>query len=132
MNTKTIKGIIFIALLVHGIGHIQGVICVFGVQFKESSSSISWVLKGLGETPNRVLCILFFLTTAILSILTALSFRDLLISHNAVQGLALATALLSSFSLILFPRALAMFFNLAGALLVNVFLYWYVITDPDL
>ena len=104
MNSKTLKSIIFIALLVHGIGHIQGVVCGFGVKFRDSSTYLSWLLKGMGDTPNRILCILFFLSTAVLS-----------------------TA-----GLILFPRALAMFFNLAGAILVNVFLYWYVITDPDL
>ena len=55
MNSKTLKSIIFIALLVHGIGHIQGVVCGFGVKFRDSSTYLSWLLKGMGDTPNRIL-----------------------------------------------------------------------------
>ena len=131
MNAKTLRTIIFFALLVHGIGHIQGVVGALGVKFKESSSSVSWLLRGLGVKTNTALCLILYLATAILGILTALSLKEILFAQGSWPLLALLTAILSTICLVLFPRALAMFFNYAGAVGVNLMLYYLLITGND-
>lgn len=127
MTTKTIKLIVFITLLIHGIGHLQGVVTGAGIKFHSSSSRISWLLKGWGENTNRTLCILLFLITAIAGILTALSFKGILLPPSSWQLFAIVTACISTLCLVLFPNALAMFFNKAGAIVVNLIILYSVL-----
>jgi hypothetical protein len=44
------------------------------------------------------------------------------------QSLALVTAFISTLCLVLFPNALAMFFNKAGAIAVNLIIYYSVLS----
>ena len=131
MNTKTLRTIVFFALLVHGIGHIQGVVGALGVKFKESSSSVSWLLKDLGIKTNTALCLILYLAAAVLGILTALSLKGIIFPQGSWPLLALLTAILSTLCLVLFPRALAMFFNYAGAVGVNLIIYYLLIAGND-
>lgn len=127
MTTKTIKLLAFLALLVHGIGHIQGVVGSLGVKFNESSSYISWLLKGLGENANRTICLILYLGAAVCGILAAMSLLDFLIPVTSWQILALTTAIISTVCLVLFPNALAMFFNKIGAIVVNLAIYYSIL-----
>lgn len=131
MTTKTIKLLVFITLLVHGIGHIQGVIAGLGVKFNESGTNISWLLKGLGENTNRMLCLALYLGASIIGILAALSFKGWLFPDGNWQLLALITAIISSCSLVLFPNALAMFFNKIGAIAVNLIIYYSILFNGN-
>jgi len=124
MTTKTIKTIAFIVLLVHGIGHLQGVITSLGIKTSHTASPISWLLKGLGENTNRAICLVLYLLTAAIGILAALSFKGIFFPVSSWQWLALLTAFMSSFCLILFPNALAMFFNKIGAIAVNLIIFY--------
>ena len=65
MSTKTIKLLVFIAILVHGIGHLQGVLSSLGVKLNKSTSYKSWLLKTQSERTNRVICFFLYLFTAI-------------------------------------------------------------------
>jgi hypothetical protein len=47
MTTKTIKLIAFIALLVHGIGHFQGVAAGLGLKINNAVPAQSWLLKSI-------------------------------------------------------------------------------------
>lgn len=131
MTTKTVKLIAFILLLVHGIGHLQGVVASFGVKINNSNTRISWLLKDLGESVNSKVCFILFLVTAILGILTALSFKGILISDSVWQGMAIVTAILSTLCLILFPNGFAMFFNKVGAISVNLFIYYSILFNQN-
>lgn len=131
MSTKTIKLLVFIAILVHGIGHLQGVLSSLGVKLNKSTSYKSWLLKTQSERTNRVICFFLYLFTAIFGILAALSFKDLIISHTIWQTLMIITAVLSSLALILFPNALAMFFNKAGAIAVNLITYYSLVFNGN-
>ena len=131
MSSKTVKLIVFIAILVHGIGHLQGVVVSLGVKFNKSTSYQSWLLKSLSKKTNRVICFLLYFFTAIFGILAALSFKGLIISHTAWQILMIITAVLSSMSLILFPKALAMFFNKAGAIAVNLITFYSLVFNGN-
>jgi hypothetical protein len=127
MPTKTIQTIVFILILVHGIGHIQGIVNSLGVKFHSSSSNVSWLLKGLDDRTNRIICLVLYLTAALFGILTAFAFAGVFLSTSAWTTLALITAFASTASLILFPRALAMFFNKAGAIAVNLIIFYSIL-----
>jgi hypothetical protein len=131
MTTKSIKLIVFIALLVHGIGHFQGVVAAFGVKINNKETTKSWLLKNSNKQTLRILMGLLFLSTAVLGILTALSFNDILLNQNLWQTLAIPTAILSTLCLIIFPNALAMFFNKVGAVAVNLFIYYSVMFNGN-
>ena len=131
MTTKTLKLIVFITLLVHGIGHFQGVVGSLGVKFNNSASYVSWLLKGLGESTNRSICLVLYLITTILGIATALSFKGFLIPDSLWTMLALLTAFGSTACLILFPNALAMFFNKAGAVAVNLIIFYSILFNGN-
>lgn len=127
MTTKTIKLIAFVVLLVHGIGHLQGVISSTGVKFTKSTSNISWLLKGLGGGLNRTFCLAFYMAAGILGIFAALSFYGIIFTEMGWQNFALTSAFFSAAALILFPHALAMFFNKAGAIAVNLVIFYSIL-----
>lgn len=126
MNKKSIKTIAFIVLLIHGIGHLQGVAASFNVKINNSQPSVSWLLKSLGESLNKGIGFTLFLCTAIIGILTALSFYDVVINHTLWQTLAKVTVVLSTVCLIVFPNNFAMFFNKIGAIAVNLIIYYSI------
>lgn len=127
MTSKTVKLLVLIALLVHGIGHFQGVISGIGVKFTGQTSNISWLLKGMGVTTNRILCIILYLGAFSVGILAGLGFKGILIPEESWQIFALIAAFFSTASLVLFPNALAMFFNKAGAIVVNLVIYYSIL-----
>lgn len=127
MTTKTVKLLVLITLLVHGIGHIQGVIAGLGVKFTGNTSNISWLLKGLGYDTNRIICIILYLGAALTGILAGLGFKGILVQETAWQVFALASAFFSTACLVLFPNALAMFFNKIGAIAVNLIIYYSIL-----
>lgn len=131
MTTKTIKLLVLIALLVHGIGHFQGVIASLGVKFNDKSNYISWLLKGQGQNVNKILCLGLYLGAAILGILAALSFKGILLPVSCWETLSLITAIVSTSGLILFPNALAMFFNKIGAIVVNLAIYYSILFNGN-
>jgi len=125
MTPKTIKLIAFVALLVHGIGHFQGVAAGLGLKINNSNPAQSWLLKNSSEKLNRTLCMVLFLVTGIIGIMTALAFREILLAE-LWQTLALITATLSTLCLLLFPNSFAMLFNKVGAILVNGIIYYSI------
>jgi hypothetical protein len=129
MTTKTIRLIVFLTLLVHGIGHLQGVVSGLGVKFNETSSTRSWLLKGAGEKLNRITCMLLYFGAALFGIIAALSFKDFLLPAQLWQTFALVSAFLSTLCLVLFPSALAMFFNKIGAIAVNLIIFYSILLN---
>ena len=120
MTTKTIKAIIFIIFLVHGIGHYMGIISAWGFKLSRTSTHYSWLFTNLvGDKITQGICFILYALAFIGFIATALSFRDLFLPHSIWQTLALWSSVISALSLIFFWNALAMFFNKAGAVSVN-------------
>ena len=83
----------------------------------------------MGQTTNRVICLILYLAAGVFGILTALCMKDLILASASWQDLGLITAILSTLCLIIFPRALAMFFNKAGAIAVNLVIYYSILFD---
>jgi len=132
MTTKTIKLIVFIALLVHGIGHLQGVVASFGVKINDAQPAQSWLLKSLDAQWNKRICFTLFLVTSVIGIITALSFKDILIDSTVWQVTALITAIISVLCLVVFPNSFAMFFNKIGAIGVNLFLFYTTLINGEM
>jgi len=127
MTTKTIKLIVFITLLVHGIGHFQGVVAGLGVKINNAEATRSWLLQSLSDKTQRWICLAMFLVTGIMGILTALSFRNILVSSSSWQIFALITAILSTLCLVFYFNGFAMFFNKIGAIAVNLLIYYSIL-----
>lgn len=131
MTAKTIKLIAFIVLLVHGIGHFQGVVASFGVKINNAKPASSWLLKSMSSSANQRISFVLFLITALLGIVTALAFKCILFPENVWQSLAIATAIFSTVCLITFPNSFAMFFNKVGAIVVNLLIYYSVLLNNN-
>ena len=128
MEKTTIKLLVFIVLLVHGIGHFQGVITGFGVKFKQNNSYKSWALKSFGDTINKAICIIVYAMPGLFAILAALSFYNI-IEIVEWTFAAQISAMVSTIALILFPKAFAMFFNTVGAWAVNIIIIYSILLD---
>lgn len=126
MTTKTVKLIAFIVLLVHGIGHFQGVAAGLGLKINSSSPAQSWLLKSFSDHFNKITCLIIFFITGAMGIITALSFNDVFMP-DAWQTLAIITAILSTICLVTFPNGFAFFFNKAGAIAVNLIIYYSIV-----
>lgn len=131
MTTRTIKLIAFIVLLVHGIGHFQGVAAGFGLKINNAAPAQSWLLKGLNAKTNQTICLILFMLTGVFGVLTALSFKDILFAQAVWQKLAIVTAFLSTLCLLVFPNGFAMFFNKAGAIAVNLFIFYSILFSQN-
>ena len=127
MSPESVKIIAFIVLLIHGIGHFQGVVGSLGMKLSKSYTPVSWFMKGLSENVNRTICFVLFLITGIVGIAAALSLVSLLIPNSIWQVIALITAFSSTITFIFFPNGLAMFFNKAGAIAVNLIIFYSIL-----
>lgn len=130
MNPQSIRTLAFIILLVHGIGHLQGVLAGTGIRMHGALSTHSWFFsKFVGERSSQVIAFLSFLLTAIFGISAALSFQGLIIPVQYWTTLALITAFLSVFNLIFFWSGFAMFFNKIGAIAVNAIIFYSILLN---
>jgi hypothetical protein len=127
MTTRTLKLIAFIVLLVHGIGHFQGVAAGFGLPISKAKPGQSWLFRGAPEQTSRIMSLILFLATGVTGILTALSFKGILLPQSIWGVLAIVTAVLSTLCLIIFPGGFAMFFNKVGAVAVNLIIYYSIV-----
>jgi hypothetical protein len=121
MSTKTIHLIVFLAFLIHGIGHFQGVVSSFGVNIGKSGGYKSWLLKSQSDKTNKTICFILYFLSAVGFLIVAASFKGWLFDASLWKPLAFITAIISVIALIFFWNALAMFFNKAGAIIVNAF-----------
>lgn len=131
MTTKSIKLVAFIFLLIHGIGHFQGVVAAFGVKINNANPSTSWILKSFSDQINRNVCLIIFLLAGILGILTALSFKGMFVPSDYWQSLAIVTAVFSTLCLVMYPNGFAMFFNKVGAIAVNLLIYYSIVFSQN-
>jgi predicted permease len=131
MSSSTLKLIGFLALLVHGVGHLQGVVTSSGIRFRTTTSNSSWLLKGLGEKWNRLVCLVLYLTAGLLGIFASLGLRGVLGPGSNWTSMALACAIFSTVGLVLFPRALVMFFNKVGAIAVNMIIFYSILFNGN-
>lgn len=122
MSSDTLRLIVAGVLLVHGIGHILGVLAALGFSTMEKWSSQSWLLTGLlGETVSRVICFIMFLIAMVGFIVAALAVMGWLFPHEWWRPLSAISAVLSLLGLALFWNAFpALVPNKIGAIAVDI------------
>jgi len=122
VSVATVKVIVALVLVAHGLGHALGTLPVFGMKLSREHSADSWLIsKFLGDGPARGLCVIIH-TLALLvfgvagSALAGWGFQW--VDWEAVTVLG---AILSLSALLLFWHAFPFFFpNKVGVIPVNV------------
>jgi hypothetical protein len=130
MNPATLRIIIAIVIIAHGIGHCLGVVPAFGVKLTPTHSAKSWLFTGIiGETGSRILIALIFSAAIVGFIGAGLGMFGWLVPGSMWMKLAAWSSILSIAGLVLFVNAFPTVFpNLVGAMAVNIAvlisLYW--------
>jgi len=137
MSESTIRTIMGLVYVVHGIGHIMALLPALNISSAKSWHHRSWLLSGiLGDTVSRALVILLFGAAMIGFIAAGLGLLGWLVPHSAWQTLALYSAVISLVALVLFWNAfVALFPNKIGSIVVNAFTLWALLgsgTYPDM
>jgi len=120
--------VVFLVLLVHAVGHLQGVFIALNTRDFGGWNAQSWLLKKqISKSYQRIICLVLFLSTFLIFLLAALSFRSIAMEHNLWVRLSFIGAVLSTASISLFPNGLAMLFNKVGAVFVNLLIFYTVL-----
>jgi len=124
--------VVFIVLLVHGIGHLQGVVVALGLKdFGKWHSRSRLLEKWLSPASQRTVCFTLFMITAIIALVFALCFQGLVLTNISWKLPGFLTATLSFISMALYPKAFAMFFNHIGAVSVNLIIYYAIFISDE-
>jgi hypothetical protein len=122
MSGTTLRIIIALVFLVHGVGHFMGIMPAVGLSSVKGWSSRSWLLTPLlGETASRIISVVLFLAALVGFLAAALGLMGWLVPHDTWRTLAVASAMISLIALALFWNAFVSFFpNKLGAIVVDV------------
>jgi hypothetical protein len=131
MTGTTIRTIIALILIVHGVGHLMGVIPALrlfgtesgtGPEWFKNWSSDSWILTDiLGGGVSRVICFIIFMAAFIGFISAGLGLLGWLIPHEGWRVLAVISAVVSLVAIILYWNAFIYLFpHKVGAFAVNI------------
>ncbi len=121
MNPTTIRWIVFGVLLVHGIGHFQGVMAGLGISSTETWHGRSWLLsKWIGESASRMVGLVIYLACTIGFLMAALGVMGWLVPEDWWRTLALVFAIVSFGGLFFYWHSLVALFNKLGAIGINL------------
>ena len=122
MSGVTLRALLAVVLLIHGIGHVMGVMPALGLSTVEGWNSRSWLLTPiLGETISRILSIILFLAALVGFVASSLALLGWLLPHDWWRTLAVVSSVVSIVTIILFWNAFVAFFpNKIGALGVDI------------
>jgi hypothetical protein len=121
MNPATLRWVVFGVLLVHGIGHIQGVMAGLGVSSTDTWHGRSWLLtNALGESTSRALGLILYAVCTVGFLTAALGVMGWLVPQDLWRTLAVVCAIISSAGLLFYWHSLAALFNKIGAIGVNL------------
>ena len=122
MSSTTLRILLAGILLVHGIGHVLGIMAAMQLTNVKGWSSKSWLLtRIIGEPASRIISFLLFLTAMIGFIGAALALMGWLLPHEWWRPLSAVSAVTSLIALGLFWNAFPSFFpNKIGAITVDV------------
>ena len=122
MSPTTLRIIIGLALLVHGIGHIMAFFPALNITSTDKWHHRSWLLTPLiGDSASRVISIILFGAAFIGFIAAALGLFGWLVPHDLWRTLSVYSAVISLVALTLFWNSfVALFPNKIGAIAVNI------------
>lgn len=121
MAPNTIRVVIAVVFILHGIGHIMGILSAAGLFVTEQWHSRSWLLTdALGDVVARVIAGVIWLVVVIGFLGVGMGMLGWLVPQAWWRPLAVASSIISLIGLALFWNAFAAFFNKAGAIGVDV------------
>lgn len=124
MTPATLRIIIGVVLIVHGVGHWMGLLPASGLFSSETWHARSWLFTDLlGETGARILCALIFGLTLIGSIAAGLAVFNWVVPHDWWRPLAIISAIISTQALVFYWNGYAMIFNKVGGIIVNLAIF---------
>lgn len=131
MSGMTLRAVIAVVLLFHGVGHFMGVIPAFrllgaggglGPEWLKGWSSRSWLLTGLiGDGAARALSVVLFLAAMIGFIIAGLALLNWLFPHAWWWTAAVVSAVISLAAIVLYWNAFIYLFpHKVGAIAVDI------------
>ena len=122
MSPTTLRIIIGLVLLVHGIGHNMAIFPALNITSTDKWHHRSWLLTPLiGDSASRVISIILFGAAFIGFIAAALGLFGWLVPHDLWRTLSVYSAVISLVALALFWNSfVALFPNKIGAIAVNI------------
>jgi hypothetical protein len=126
MSPTTLRIIIGLVLIVHGIGHAMAFFPALNIFSNESWHHRSWLLTPLiGDTASRVISMILFGAALLGFIGAGLGLFVWLVPHEWWRSLAVVSAVISLVALALFWNSFASLFpNKIGAIVVNIAVLW--------
>jgi hypothetical protein len=122
MSLPTLRILIAVVLIAHGLGHALGMMSAAGLELTQFHSSKSWLRTGiLGSKAGRVIEFLIFISALLGFAGGGLGLLGWQVPQEMWQQLTVVAAILSLVGLVLFPHAFPTLFpNVAGALAVDI------------
>lgn len=122
MSPTTLRIIIGLVLLVHGIGHIMAFFPALNISSTDTWHHRSWLLTPLiGDTASRVISLILFGAAFVGFIAAALGLFGWLVPDDLWRTLAVVSAVISLVALVLFWNSFATLFpNKIGAIAVDI------------
>ena len=122
MSGTTLRIIIALVFVVHGVGHSMGIIPAVRPVDVKGWSSRSWLLTPLlGEAASRIISIILYLAALVGFLAAALGLMGWLVPHDTWRTLAVASAVISLVAIALFWNAfVSLIPNKLGAIAVDV------------
>lgn len=117
----TLRIILAIVLIAHGLGHAMGAMPALGMAKLDGWHDESRLLTPvLGKTLSRVICIFIYVATLIAFVGAGLALLDWLIPHEKWRTLAVTASILSAVAILIYWNGLATLFNRIAALAVDL------------
>jgi len=122
MSDQTLRTIIPLALILHGIGHWMGIMTAAGVIKTDSWNSRSWLLSDpLGDTTTRLLALIIWALVFAGFLASGAGAWGWSVTEDSWRTLAVVCSVLSLVGLFFFWNAFAMIFpNKIGAIAINM------------
>ena len=121
MDDNTLGTLIRIVVLIHAIGHVQGIVVALGLFSTESWNARSWLLTDLiGAEPSRILALVVWVVLTLGFLLVFAGTLGWAPMVGPWRGLAVILAIVSLAAIILYWNSFALIFNKIGAIAVDV------------
>jgi hypothetical protein len=122
VSPQALRTLIAIVFLVHGVGHVMGILPAVGLIKSKTWHSRSWLFtRILGDAGGRAISVVTWLVAAVGFIAAGLGLLGWLVPPEPWRTLAVVSAIVSLLGLVFFWNAFASFFpNKVGAIAVDV------------
>ena len=125
MSNQTIKIVIPVLLLLHGLGHGGAIGALIWIHYRPETDTggwrvaRSWLFASLATQAAMVIAIIFWALSAVGFVAASMSFWEILVPGEVWRQLALGSSVVSTLGLVLFLGTWPAF-NTLAALAVNI------------